>query len=101
MTKVRVYYHPFMDCCMALEGKTIKKISGRSEFLVLSVHASMRYRTSTGGVKIDDKKTIGNILAHFNHTRSWKARDYKKITDDPSYVLALIKEFLKEHKATM
>ncbi len=84
-------YTSFMEFCKNLEGKTLKTLGGKTYFDVVQVKPNrLDYKISNGNLRTEYEDSIENILRKYAETSSLKHVDYKDITRNASYTLAIL-----------
>jgi len=89
----------FIEFCKSLVGSRFKTAGGRAEFILSSAqHSRLRYYVvSTGKIRDHTRRRIKMVLARFGKTRSLRQADYKGISVNQPYILALISLYCSKH----
>ena len=83
-----------------LEGQILETNTRRNSFTVRAVEEGLEYTPLlTGKPRVQKRKWIDRVCEQFSETNSFIRRDYN-YTVHGSYLLALIKRFLAEKRAT-
>jgi hypothetical protein len=92
-------YNAFCRFALGLIGKGqgLRTVGGRSNFELESVtDAQFTFLISTGKKRVEGKKCIEGIIERYLSCGSFKPKDYQDISVNSSYVLAILKSFLKK-----
>lgn len=85
----------FMNFCRGLQGQTLSTVGGRAHFVLSSVENDrLNYKVSTGKPRSAGKPYIEAVLRHYTLTDSLHPHDYKHVTMNASYTLALLKQYV-------
>ena len=83
-----------------MEGQEISTRAGRSKFTVCVAGDGVEYvPLSTKKPRLHERKIIDVVLDHFEKTGSFVISDYRDLTYNASYTLALIDRYLKNRAA--
>jgi hypothetical protein len=94
-------YNDFLNTVTENEGKVLATAGGRASFSVSkSADAVFFVPTSSGDPRRLNAKGIQACIDLFNITESTTTSDYTEMMRDSSYVLAIIKLWLKRHANT-
>jgi hypothetical protein len=96
----RISTDNFLNFCHSLEGQEISTRAGRSKFTVCLAGDGVEYTPlSTKKPRLHERKIIERVIDHFEKTGSFIISDYRDLTYNASYTLALIGQYLKSHPA--
>lgn len=91
-----ITYPEFLQTTTANENKVLSTIAGRASFRVETRPNEVRFTpVSSGKTRTVSAGGIQGYLDVFNETQSFKTTDYSKTRRHPSYVLAIIKLWLR------
>ena len=83
-----------------LDGQILETNIRRNSFTVSVVGEGLKYiPLSTGKPRVQKRKWIDRVCEQFSETNSFMRRDYS-YTVHGSYLLAIIKQFLAQKRAT-
>jgi hypothetical protein len=91
-----ITYSEFLQTVTENEDKVLATVAGRATFRVETSHNDVRFTPlSSGKTRTVSAQGIQGYLDVFNETQSFKTTDYSKTRRHPSYVLAIIKIWLR------
>ncbi len=91
-----ITYPEFLQTVTANENKVLPTIAGRASFRVETGPNEVRFTPlSSGKTHAVNAQGIQGYLDVFNETQSFKTTDYSETRRHPSYVLAIIKLWLR------
>jgi len=91
-----ITYPEFLQTVTANENKVLSTIAGRASFRVQADPNAVRFTPlSSGKTRAVSAQGIQGYLDVFNETQSFKTTDYSETRRHPSYVLAIIKLWLR------
>jgi hypothetical protein len=87
--------------CKTLRGETLKTMVRKTQFRIEVINNCLEITpTSSGGGRRESKGAVSNLLAQFDKTRSLQMSDYRDVSFNASYVLALVKAWQSHAHAT-
>lgn len=89
----------FMEFCKSLVGSKIETVGGRAWFILSCAEYNKLCYTpvSTGKLREHTRRRIEMVLNRYSKTKSLKTTDYKGISVNQPYILALIKLYCSKH----
>jgi len=91
-----ITYPEFLQTVTENEGEVLATVAGRAKFRAEKSRNEVRFTPlSSGKTRTVSAQGIQGYLDVFNETQSFKTTDYSKTRRHPSYVLAIIKIWLR------
>ena len=91
----------FIQFCRGLNGCRLTKLSQRRIFWVKFTPPNIYFTPqSTGKAKLCSEHELRRFLDHFEKTGSWKAGAYSSVTNNSSYLLAVLRHYLDSRSHT-
>lgn len=86
--------------CKSVQGEPLTTMVRKTRFRVEIVDSVLEITpVSSGGVRRENKTSIGALLARFDKTRSFQMSDYRDVSFNASYVLALVHAWQFQNRA--
>jgi len=87
--------------CKMLRGETLRTMVRKTEFRIELIDSCLEIiPASSGGARRESKAAVSGLLARFDKTRSFQMSDYRDVSFNASYVLALVKAWQSHAHAT-
>jgi hypothetical protein len=89
----------FMEFCKSLVGSKIKTVGGQASFILSGAqYNKLSYApVSTRKPRDHTRRRIQMVLDRYNKTKSLRTTDYKGISVNEPYILALIRLYCSKH----
>ena len=96
-----ITYSDFLQTVTEHEGEVLATVAGRATFRAEKSHNEVLFTpVSSGKTRTVYAEGIQKYLDIFNETQSFKTTDYSKTMRHPSYVLAIIKLWLRKQEVS-
>jgi len=87
--------------CKTLRGETMRTMVRKTQFRIEVIDNCLEIMpASSGGARRESKAAVSGLLARFDKTRSFQMSDYRDVSFNASYVLALVKAWQSHTHAT-
>ncbi|MBT9148740.1 MAG: hypothetical protein AAGB97_06770 [Dehalococcoidia bacterium] len=91
----KIDFDSFMAFCKRMEGQKLPTAGGRAEFTLESVqNEKLFFVPRSGKPRHHQKRYIESVLDHHARTGSLSPSDYRDVTRNASYILALVKRYV-------
>lgn len=86
--------------CKTLRGEPLRTMVRKTQFRIEVIDNCLEITpASSGGARRESKAAVSNLLAQFDRTRSLQMSDYRDVSFNASYVLALVKAWQSQSHA--